>query len=206
MSSRVFSFDLTGDVWLAATSEGLFTSSDKGATWQGGLVLGSGEYNSVAVWDGEMLASRHKGVIFSKDQGKNWDPMAIPSRIQDIRKIAFSKDGELWIGARDGVYFSRDKGVSWFWLNKVPVWDCSDLFFDTRTERMLATSRISPVLYSIDPKTLAFTATTTGFRLFMARSAAGIRLAASLQEGVLIDPAAPAAPKGAIASTAPATP
>ena len=206
MSSRVAAFDLTGDVWLTATSEGLFTSEDKGTTWQGGLVLGSSEYNSVAVWDGEMLASRRRGVVFSKDHGKTWDPMAIPSRIKDIRKIAFSNDGELWIGAGDGIYFSRDKGVSWFWLEKVPVWDCGDLFFDPRTGRMLATSRSSQVLYSIDPKSLTFTATTTGFRLFMARSAAGLRFAASLQDGVLMDPEIPKAPKAAVASTAPGQP
>ena len=201
MSSRVAAFDLTGDTWLTATSEGLFTSTDHGATWQGGLVLGSAEYNSVAVWDGQMLASRRRGVVYSKDQGKTWDPMAIPSRIKDIRKIAFSKEGELWIGTGDGIYFSRDKGANWFWLEKVPVWDCGDLFFDPRTGRMLATSRSSPVLYSIDPKSLAFTATTTGFRLFMARAAAGIRFAASLQDGVLIDTELPVAPKTSVAST-----
>ena len=206
MSSRVAAFDLTGDVWLTATSEGLFTSEDKGTTWQGGLVLGSSEYNSVAVWDGEMLASRRHGVIFSKDHGKSWDPLGIPSRIKDIRKIAISNDGTLWIGAGDGVYFSRDRGVSWFWLEKVPVWDCGDLFFDPKTSRMLATSRSSQVLYSIDPKTLTFTATTTGFRLFMARSAAGLRFAASLQDGVLIDPEmleAPGTSKASVASTKP---
>ena len=188
MSSRVADFDLSGDVWLTATSEGIFTSSDQGKTWQGGLVLGSAEYHSVAVWDGQMLAARRLGLVFSKDQGKSWDPMQIPSKIKDIRKIAFSKDGELWIGAGDGVYFSRDKGQSWFWLEKVPVRDIGDLDFDPKTGRMLATSRSSPVLYSIDPKSLTFTATTTGFRLFLARSAGGIRFATSLQDGVLIEP------------------
>ncbi len=99
MSSRVADFDLSGEVWLTATSEGLFTSKDRGATWQGGLVMGSAEYHSVAVWDGEMLAARRAGLVFSKDQGKSWDPMGIPSKIKDVRTIAFSKEGELWIGA-----------------------------------------------------------------------------------------------------------
>jgi len=53
---------------------------------------------------------------------------------------------------------------------------------------------------------LTYTATSTGFRLFMARSSAGIRFAASLQDGVLIDPIVPAAPKAAVASTTPAQP
>jgi len=191
MSSRVAAFDLSGDVWLAATSEGLFTSADQGATWQGGLVMGSAEYHSVAVWDGEMLAARRAGVIYSKDQGKTWDPMGIPSKIKDIRRVAFSKDGELWVGAGDGVYCSRDKGRTWFWLEKIPVRDVGDLTFDVHTGRMLASSRSSVVLYSIDPATFAFTGTTTGFRLFLARSVGGVRFAASLQDGVLMEPAKP---------------
>jgi photosystem II stability/assembly factor-like uncharacterized protein len=191
MSSRVADFDLSGEIWLAATSEGLFTSKDHGATWQGGLVMGSAEYHSVAVWDGEMLAARRAGLVFSKDQGKNWDPMGIPSKIKDIRKIAFSKDGELWIGAGDGIYFSRDKGANWFWLEKIPIRDVGDLAQDTKTGRMLATSRSNETLFSIDPKTLQYTATPTGFRLFLARSADGTRFAASLQDGVIAEPVHP---------------
>ena len=191
MGARVAAFDLTGETWLAATAEGLFTSADKGKTWQGGLVLGSGEYHTVAVWDGEMLAARRQGVVYSKDQGKSWDPLGIPSRIKDIRKIAFSKSGELWIGAGDGVYFSKDKGVTWFWLERVPARDVGDLYFDEKSGRMLVTSRSSPVLYSIDPATQTFTGTTTGYRLFMARTAGGARFAASLQDGVLMEPGKP---------------
>jgi len=191
MGSRVAAFDLTGDVWLAATAEGLFTSADHAATWQGGLVLGSGEYHTVAVWDGEMLAARRQGLVYSKDQGRNWDPLGIPSKIKDIRSIAFSKGGELWIGAGDGVYFSRDKGLTWFWLDRVPARDVGDLYFDSQSGRMLVTSRSSEVLYSIDPKSLTFTAATTGYRLYMARTAAGVRFAASLEDGVLMEPRKP---------------
>jgi photosystem II stability/assembly factor-like uncharacterized protein len=218
MSSRVAAFDLSGEVWVAATAEGVFTSVDQGTTWQGGLVMGSAQYYSVAVWDGEMLAARREGVAYSRDQGKTWDPMRIPSRLKDIRRVAFSKDGELWIGAGDGVYFSRDKGETWFWLEKVPVRDIGDLSFDEQTGRMLASSRSSQVLYSVDPATLTFTGTSTGFRLFLARSAGGVRFAASLQDGVLAEPgiataggkaANPATPKalnGASALVHPALP
>ena len=187
MSSRVAAFDLSSDVWLVATAEGIFTSKDQGTTWQGGLVLGSAAYHSVAVYDGHMLAARREGVVFSTDSGTTWNPMRLPSKVKDIRKVAFSKEGELWVGAGDGVYFSRDKGETWFWLEKVPVRDVGDLAFDPRTGRMLVSSRSSQVLYSVDPASLTFTGTTTGFKLFMARSAGGVRFAASLQDGVLIE-------------------
>jgi ligand-binding sensor domain-containing protein len=135
-----------------------------------------------------MLAARRQGVIFSKDQGKSWDPLGIPSRIKDIRRIAFSSQGELWIAAGDGIYFSRDQGKSWFWLEKVPIRDVGDISFDSKSGRMLATSRSSKTLYSIDPVNLTFSSSPTGFRLFLARTAGGVRFAASLQDGVLVEP------------------
>ncbi len=189
MSSRVADFDLSTDTWLVACQEGLFTSHDQGATWQGGLVLGSGEYHSVAAWDGKMLAARRQGVVYSKDKGETWDPMRLPSKVKDIRAIAFSPDGALWVGAGDGVYLSRDEGLSWYWLEKVPLRDVGALAWDATAERMLVTSRSSAVLYSIEPKSLAFAGTTTGFKLFLPRAAQGVRYAASLQDGVLVEPA-----------------
>ncbi len=191
LSSRVADFDLSGDTWVVATAEGVFTSKDQGTTWQGGLVLGSAEYRSVASYDGEILAARREGAAYSKDGGATWDAVRLPSKVKDIRKIAFSKEGELWVGAGDGVYFSRDfsknGGNTWFWLEKVPVRDIGDLAFDQKTGRMLVSSRSSQVLYSVDPANLSFTGTSTGFRLFLAREAGGVRFAASLQDGVLTE-------------------
>jgi hypothetical protein len=134
MSSRVAAFDLSGDVWVAATAKGLY-QSDQGATWQGGLVLGSAEYHSVAVWDGEMLAARRRALSSRKTRarpGSDGHSFTHQGHAQDC----FLKDGELWVGAGDGVYFSRDqRGKSWFWLEKVPVRDVGDLAFDPKTGR-----------------------------------------------------------------------
>ena len=193
LSSRIYSFDLSTDLWAVATAEGVYTSKDKGQSWQGGLVLGSAEYHSIASYKGEILVARRTGAAFSRDGGQTWDPVGLPSRIKDIRTVAFSKEGELWVGAGDGVYFSRDfsqnGGKSWFWLEKVPVRDVGDLAFDPATGHMLVTSRTSPMLYAIDPVTLAHVGLQTGYRLFMARVAGTARFAASLQDGVLTDPA-----------------
>ena len=49
LDSRVNALDVSGDIWLAATSLGLLTSRDQGASWQGGPVLGVGDYISVTV-------------------------------------------------------------------------------------------------------------------------------------------------------------
>jgi photosystem II stability/assembly factor-like uncharacterized protein len=192
LSARIYDFDLSTDLWAVAAAEGIFTSKDQGATWQGGLVLGSAEYRSIASYHGEILVARRTGAAFSRDGGVSWNPVGLPSKVKDIRTVAFSKEGELWVGAGDGVYFSRDfsqnGGKTWFWLEKVPVRDVGDLAFDSATGRMLVTSRSSPILFSIDPQTLAYTGMQTGFRLFLARTAGNARFAASLQDGVLTDP------------------
>ena len=210
LSARIYDFDLSTDIWAVATAEGIFTSKDQGATWQGGLVLGSAEYRSIASYHGEILVARRTGAAFSRDGGVSWDPVGLPSKVKDIRTVAFSKEGELWVGAGDGVYFSRDfsqnGGKTWFWLEKVPVRDVGDLAFDSATGRMLVTSRSSPILFSVDPQTLAYTGMQTGFRLFLARTAGNARFAASLQDGVLTDPqplkaATPPANAPVVAST-----
>jgi photosystem II stability/assembly factor-like uncharacterized protein len=54
MDGRVYALDLSGEVWLASTVGGLFTSRDHGASWQGGPVLGAGDYLSVAARDSRM--------------------------------------------------------------------------------------------------------------------------------------------------------
>jgi hypothetical protein len=58
LSGRVNALDLSGDAWLASTSSGLLTSRDQGASWQGGPVMGSGEYLSVAAHGALMAAAR----------------------------------------------------------------------------------------------------------------------------------------------------
>ena len=78
LSSHVFAFDLSGDAWLAATAGGVYTSTDKGETWQGGPVVGCG-LSSVAARGPIMVAARPQGVALSNDAGQTWWPMGVPT-------------------------------------------------------------------------------------------------------------------------------
>ncbi len=108
MDGRVLALDLSGDVWLASTSGGVYTSHDKGATWQGAPVLGVAGYLAVASHGATMAAALPNGIAISHDAGQTWWPLGIPTVLTRIHRIAFSPDGTLWIGAREGVYFTRD--------------------------------------------------------------------------------------------------
>ena len=189
LDSRVYALDIGGDVWLASTALGLFTSRDRGATWQGGFVMDSGDYRSVAAVGGVMAAARSDGVVLSTDSGQTWTPLQIPSMLTRIHRVIFSPDGTLWLAAREGVYFSHDKGQSWLWMERLPFRDIDDLAFDARHQRLLVSSRASDQIYAIDPKTMTWKWWRTGYRLALVRAAGDRVIAASLYDGVLVEPA-----------------
>jgi len=190
LSSRVNALDLSGDAWLASTKIGLLTSKDQGASWQGGMVMDSGDYLSVAALGSTMVAARSDGVVISSNAGAFWMPMQIPSMLTRIHRVAFSPDGTLWLGAREGVYFTQDKGKSWLWIERLPFRDVDDLTYDTRLKRVLVSSRSSDQIYAIDPKTMTWKWWQTGYRIGLVRAAGDRMVAASLYNGVLVEPEA----------------
>jgi len=191
LDGRVAALDLSGDVWLAATSYGLLTSADKGASWQGGPVMDGTGYLSVAVRGAVLVAARSDGLAVSRDAGQTWLPMNVPTALTRIHRIAFCPDGALWLGAREGVYFTRDLGKSWMWVHRLPFGDIDDLFYDARLDKVLVSSRGSDEVYAIDPKTLEWSYHKAGFRISLIRAAGDRLLAASLFDGVVFEPAKP---------------
>jgi photosystem II stability/assembly factor-like uncharacterized protein len=188
LDGRVSSIDVSGDVWAASTDSGVLTSRDQGATWQGGPVMGGGDYLSIAVRGETIVAARSDGVVISKDSGQTWWPMGLPKMLTRIHRAAFSPDGTLWLGAREGVYFTRDEGKTWLWLQRLPFRDVDDLSYDAVLKRMLASSRSSDQVFAIDPKTMTWQWWQTGYQVALIRGAGERLVAASLDDGVLVGP------------------
>ena len=188
LASRVNALDASGDVWLACTSYGLVTSKDQGASWQGGPVMGPGEYLSVTAEGETMAAARPDGVVLSRDAGETWMPMQIPTMLTRIHRVAFSADGTLWLGAREGVYFTRDLGKTWLWIERMPFRDVDDLYYDGHLDKVLVSSRSSDQVYAIDPKTLKWKWAQTGYAIGLIRAAGDKMVAASMFDGVLVEP------------------
>ncbi|MGO9324550.1 MAG: WD40/YVTN/BNR-like repeat-containing protein [Terracidiphilus sp.] len=188
LQSPVNALDVSGDVWAAATGYGVVTSSDQGASWQGGPVMGEGDYLSVTVHADTMVAARADSVVISRDAGKSWWPMGLPTMLTRIHRVAFSPDGTLWLGAREGVYLSRDLGTSWMWVHRLPFRDVDDLSCDAESKRILVSSRTSDQVYAIDPKTMTWNWWQTGYQIVLIRAAGDRLVAASLNDGVLVGP------------------
>ena len=152
--------------------------------------MGSGEYLSVAVHDGLMVAARADGVVLSADSGLTWEPMGIPSTLTRIHSVIFSANGTLWLGAREGLFFSYDRGKIWRWVGRLPLTDVDDLNYDAATDKVLVSSRISEQIFGIDPKTLTWKWWQTGYRIGLVRTAGQRVVAATLYDGVVVEPQA----------------
>jgi photosystem II stability/assembly factor-like uncharacterized protein len=192
--SLVNALDVSGDVWVAAANYGLLTSHDQGATWQGGPVMGLGDYLSVTAHGNDMIAARDDSVVISNDAGQTWFPMGMPTMLTHIHRVVFSPDGTLWLGAREGVYFTRNLGKNWMWIHRLPLRDVDDLSYDPASKRLLVSSRTRDEIYAIDPKSMTWVWWPTGYQIALIRVAGDRLVAASLDDGVLLGPKVPPAP------------
>jgi len=152
-------------VWVAASHYGLLTSRDQGATWQGGPVMGFGDYLSVTAHGDDMVAARDDSVVLSSDAGKSWFPMGMPTVLTHIHRVVFSPDGTLWLGAREGVFFTRNLGKTWMYIVRLPLRDIDDLSYDSDSKRVLVSSGTRDEIYAIDPKTMTWSGGRRATRL-----------------------------------------
>ena len=206
LESLVNALDVSGDVWVAATHYGLITSRDEGTTWQGGPVMGFGDYLSVTAHGNDMVAARDDSVVISNDAGQTWFPMGMPTMLTHIHRVVFSPDGTLWLGAREGVYFTRNLGKTWMYIIRLPLRDIDDLSYDPAAKRVLVSSRTTDEVYAIDPRTMTWVWWPTGYQIALIRVAGDRLVAASLDDGVLLGPKVPPAPKPSADAPAPPQP
>jgi photosystem II stability/assembly factor-like uncharacterized protein len=188
LEGRVYALDLSGEAWLASTTAGLLTSKDNGATWQGGLVLSAGDYLTVAAHRSNFIAARQDEIVASADAGRTWMLSELPPGLTRIDRVVFSADGTAWLGGREGVYVSKDQGKSWQWIERLPFRDVNDLYYDAAQDKVLVSSRNSDFVYAMDPAGLNWTWSRLGWKVNLIRSAGGKLLAASLCNGVLVEP------------------
>ena len=130
---------LAGDTWLAATAQGVFRSTDSGASWTpvltpaaGTAFPGGADYLTIAAQGQNVFLGRRTGIVASHDNGATWQPLALPTGLTALASLELTPNGTLWAGGREGVFFSQDQGHTWTLLNRLPVVAVNGLNWDRR--------------------------------------------------------------------------
>jgi len=147
LQARVNDLELGSDRWLAATTAGIYSSTDQGKTWKGGPVLGQTDFVSVRTQGPVTVAATRSSVMVSHDKGATWKQGAMPSFVVGIRGTALAEDA-IVIASREGLYRSGDGGSSWeHVVNGLPGKDITSVSFDSSHKRLLATSDATGVIF-----------------------------------------------------------
>lgn len=111
--ARVNDVQVLSDRWVAATSAGLFISSDGGKSWTGGPLLGRSDIASLRSAGGLLLAATNSDVLVSMDQGVNWQLLKLPATLTTFSDVIVTSDMAILVVSHAGVFRSSDLGSSW---------------------------------------------------------------------------------------------
>jgi photosystem II stability/assembly factor-like uncharacterized protein len=198
IDGRVSGIDPSRSTWYAATSSGIYTSANQGVTWEGGPVMNQIDFLSVHSNGPLVLAARRQSLALSEDGGKNWSALQLPAKLSAVRSSAIAPGGSLWIGGREGVFYSDDKGANWNFMSSLPISDISAVSYDADLQRMVITSWSSTWVLAINEADKSWKWWDAGWHVRGVQSAGGRLVAASLYNGVVMQPK----PQGTIAEVA----
>jgi photosystem II stability/assembly factor-like uncharacterized protein len=148
LESRVNDLELGSGRWMAATTTGIYSSTDQGKTWKGGRILGQQDFVSVRAEGSTVVAATRSSVLVSNDRCATWKQGGLPSYVVSIRSAAIASDNQIVIASREGAFRSGDGGATWeHVVNGLPGKDITYVSFDSTHKRLLATSDATGVIF-----------------------------------------------------------
>jgi photosystem II stability/assembly factor-like uncharacterized protein len=142
IAPRVRAIEITDKAWYAATNEGLFISVDGGKKWYGNPVDGEGDFVAVNVSaDGVLTLASVKVALLSRDGGRTWSEIAVPTYVTGIYNFTIAPDASFWLGTREGALHSADGGKEWIHtMGGLPPSYVLGVKYDAKARRLLATA------------------------------------------------------------------
>ena len=187
IDGQVNALSVQGPVWYAATTQGVFRSMTQGATWSG-PILNDGDYRLIDYRNGAVYAAQYDGLRLSWDGGLHWKAVSLPIGLSPIDALATTPSGVLWVGGRQGAFYSNDHGQTWHAISNLPVREIDSIRYDVGLRRVVLTSRSSDVVFAMNPDNRTWEWWDAGWRVRMVHSVGGRLVAASLYDGVVVEP------------------
>ncbi len=194
VSSRGFYGSVYGvvnveDTLLASTSLGLLASHDNGISWTESKVAGSEDWRYLAAARSNVVAASLKQLTFSADAGLTWSPIRLPDVLTQISAIAVETNGEVWVGGRQGVFVSSDAGITWTTPKNLYVTSIASLFYDEAANSITVTTEAdNSVVFSVQLPQKQVTYAYAGWSLRFARPVGDHIIAATLFDGIVVQP------------------
>jgi photosystem II stability/assembly factor-like uncharacterized protein len=190
LTAKVSDVEITPTAWMAATSAGLYTSSNQGKSWTGGPVIGKQDFVSVQANGNLVAIATRSNVLISKDSGSTWQDSSLGSYVSGIRSVTVTSDGQIMVASREGAFRSPNAGAGWEHMqNGIPDKNISSISYDDGSKRLLATSTETGVVFeSVDAGHTWTRGPDTGYPLRHISVVHGRFLAATPFDGVIVQP------------------
>ena len=188
LEARVNDLELGSEEWFAATSAGIYHSSDQGKTWKGGAFAGQSDFVAVRADGNFVVVATRNTVMTSENKGSSWRQATIPSYVL-VRGLALA-GGTIMVASREGAFRSEDRGQNWMHVgNGLPDKDITSVKYDPSRHYMLATSDSTGVIFeSADNGRTWHRGPDTGYPLRRVGTLGGRYVAATPFDGVVVQP------------------
>ena len=152
LQARVNDIEVAPNRWLAATSAGLFSSSDQGKIWSGGPANGEKDFVAIRAEKELVVAATPSRLLVSVDGGTVWKQANVSCGHDPASEVVISPDLRIFVATPDGVFRSADGGSRWERLRGgLPSGAIGSIAFDGTSNRLLAVSSGSGAIYeSVD--------------------------------------------------------
>jgi len=204
LKARVNEIELSAGMWYAATSAGLFVSSDEGRRWRHIPIEGETEFVAVGVGhnrDGRVLAAAAPTRLYlSLDGGTRWYAPTLPNFVAPITGTTVDGNGGIWITTRVGAFRSSDAGDKWK-HEPAPTGNLVHVAFDPEGGRMLGIDRTGGVFQTTPSEPRWKRVGEAGWMLRGLSASRGHLFAATAFDGVVAQVSTASAQQRAASST-----
>jgi photosystem II stability/assembly factor-like uncharacterized protein len=215
LKARVTDLEVDDNRWIAASTQGIFASTNSGLRWEGGPLLGHSDFTLARTSPNLLAAAGRNFLLTSSDDGVQssskagcqflgceWHEAKLPKIVSSINDVAFGADESIWLACREGLYRSNDKGESWERIDKLPVVNLASVFYDAAKHRVLVTALNSTEVFSSGDEGQSWQRRDSGWLLRTITEDAGRLLASTAFDGVVIETEPPAVAGGPVAGSA----
>ncbi len=185
----VYGLATAGETVLAITSAGLLASPDDGITWTAAGPPSSVDWRYLAAANENAIAASLHNLSYSVNAGKSWSATLLPEGLTQVGAVAIEPSGAMWVGGREGIFVSKDAGNTWFTPKNLFVSTVNSIYYDPAGDRMLVTSGgYGNLVFLVHLTDMKVTYADTGWNLRLARPMGDHLIAATLFDGVVVQP------------------